>query len=227
MPFLSASISRVLLLQLAWLFTAVPGIGREEVEIKVLCFPKQAERATIEMHLGGEEVIGIDLQSHEFTLPQKVPRLAEWRFGRSGTDPEGRFTFDAQARVTPLAVGKQLLVFFRKGPRDEDGFSVVCLDPAGIGGRDYLVFNLTDGPVAGLVGGKRFHIAPGRRALLAPEADRGENLCFADLRYRRNDEWRSFFTSNWRLRDRSRAFIFVHRSRGQGPPRLHSVIDPL
>ena len=64
-------------------------------------------------------------------------------------------------------------------------------------------------------------------AIVKPDADRGERLCFASLSYLRDDKWRSFFSSNWKLRERSRTLIFVYSVPKQRSPRIHSVIDPL
>lgn len=206
---------------------ALPAAAQEEVAIKALCFPKQEGKASIEMLVGEEKVVEIPLQSHEFTLPKNVPRLGVWRFGTSGTDSEGNFTFTTHATVTPLAARRQLLLFVRKGPNNEDGFNILPLNPADVRGRNYVILNLSRGPVAGIVGGRKFRLAPGRRTIVAPEADRGDNLCFASLNYMRNDKWRPFFSSNWRLRPRSRALIIIYQTNGQRAPRIHSVIDPL
>jgi hypothetical protein len=209
------------------LATILPLAGDETVSVEALCFPRPADGATLELLVGGEKVIGIPLQSHEFTLPVQLPRLAEWRFGESGTDAQGGFTFTPRGAVTPLPAKRQLLIFIRKGAKDEDGFEVIALNPAKIEGRHYVLLNLTHGPVAGVVGGEKVRLPPGRRAIVAPAADRGEDLCFAGLQYRRDDKWRPFFSSNWRLRPNARVLVIIHQAAGWGAPRLHTVVDPL
>ena len=206
---------------------ALPASAEEEVKIRALCFPRQAGDSNIELLVGEEETVEISLQSHEFTLPVGVPRMAEWKFGRSSSDSEGNFRFETHATATPLGTRRQLLVFIRLGPQNEDGFKVLSLNPAKIKGKDYVLLNLTNGPVAGMVGGKKFRIPPGRRVILAPEPDRGEDLCFASLQYQRNEKWRPFFSSNWRLRKNSRSLILIYQTQGQRAPRIHSVIDPV
>ena len=201
--------------------------GKGEVVIKVLCFPRSEEKSTIEMLVGKKEVMEIPLQAHEFTLPKKVARRATWKFGKSRVNAKGEFRFETLATVTPLASDKQLLLFMRRGQKNNDGFVVVPINPATVDGRSYLFFNLTHRPIAGLVGGKKFHLASGQRVVVEPESNRGENLCFASLRYQRDKKWRPFFSSNWRLREKCRSLVFVYHPPGQKTPRIHSVIDPL
>lgn len=198
----------------------------ESVTVKALCFPRPEQDATLELLSGKDEVIKIPLQSHEFTLPIQVPRLAEWRFGKSGAGPEGGFTFKTQCRVKPLPAKQQLLLFIRKGTKD-DGFEVFPLNPEKIQGRNYVILNLTAGPITGVVGGEKLRLPPGRRAIVAPAADRGKDLCFASFHYQRDDKWRPFFSSNWRLRPNARVLVILYQATGQRAPRLHTVIDPL
>ena len=200
---------------------------QETVQVKDLCFPKQAAASEIEVLVAEGKTTTIKLQSHEFTLPVKLPRQSAWQFGKSGTDAEGKFTFTTQARAKPLPASKQLLVFIRKGPNNADGFRIIPLDAKDIKARDYLVMNLSSKEIAAVVGGQKFKLPPGRHATVHPKADRGEDLCFASLAYQRDDKWRPFFSSNWRLRDNCRTLIFLYNPRAKGSPRIHSVVDPL
>jgi hypothetical protein len=199
----------------------------DQVDIKLLCFPKTADEPKIEMLVGPGEVEELKLQAHEFTLPTKVPRLPVWTFGKSGTDGEGNFTFTTYATFQPPASKRQLLVFIREGPENKDGFRITSLDPKTLRGKHYHLTNLTKGPVAGTIGGQNFKLRPGGQTTVKPEADRGKNLCFASLSYLRNGKPRTFFSSNWKLRERSRALIFIYNPTGQQSPRMHSVIDPV
>ncbi|BCX48801.1 hypothetical protein HAHE_27090 [Haloferula helveola] len=201
--------------------------GADQVDVKVLCFPKTADVPTIELLVGPEKVEEIKLQAHEFTLPTKVPRLPVWKFGKSGTDGEGNFTFTTYAEFQPADLKRQLLVFIREGPKNEDGFRIRALDPKTLRGKQYHLTNLTTGPIAGTIGGKNFKLTPGSHTTVKPEADRGKNLCFASLSYLRNGKARTFFSSNWKLRERSRVLIFIYNTSGQQSPRIHSVVDPV
>ncbi|MDP7107916.1 MAG: hypothetical protein QGH41_12600, partial [Roseibacillus sp.] len=64
---------------------ATPLVQAQEVVITCLSFPKRPP-ASIELLVGPGKTVPISLQSHTLTDPLKVPRLAVWKFGKSGTN---------------------------------------------------------------------------------------------------------------------------------------------
>lgn len=208
---------------------ATSGAARaQEVQIECLSFPKHAVE-TIELLVGKEETIPVTLQSHALTTPLKVPRSATWQFGKSTTDKEGKFRFKTFGAIKPLGASKQLLLFIREGPAVADGLKVVALDAGktGFGASKMMLMNLADRPVAGQVGGQRFVLAPRKHVVIKPAADRGKNLCFADLRYQRDGKWRAFFSTNWPVLPDARGLIFIYNDPRSVSLKIHSVVDSL
>ncbi|NIP97115.1 MAG: hypothetical protein GWO24_28260, partial [Akkermansiaceae bacterium] len=81
----------------ATLVTGGRGLA-QEVRIECLSFPKQAVEE-IELLVGKEKTVPITLQSHTLTALQEVPRMATWRFGKSGQNQEGEFKFTTYGSV--------------------------------------------------------------------------------------------------------------------------------
>ena len=200
----------------------------QEVAIACLSFPKQAP-SSIELLVGPGKTVPITLQSHTLTESLKVPRLAIWKFGKSGTNAEGEFQFKSYGQIKPGAAREQLLLFLRKGPTPADGFRILALDSGktSFGASQMLFVNLAREQVAGLVGGKQFRLNPGKHIIIKPKADRGKNLCFASLKYLRANKWRTFFSTNWPTLTAARGLIFLYNDPRSRSVKMHSVVDSL
>lgn len=200
----------------------------QDVQLECLSFPKRAIEE-IELLVGEGKTIPITLQSHALTVPQKVPSLARWKLGKSSMDAQGKFHFTVYGEVKPLSVAKQLLLVVRKGAKVADGLNLLSLDAGktNFGASKMLIMNLTNQQIAGVVGGRKFLLTKGKHATIQPKANRGKNLCFADLRYQRDGKWRSFFSTNWPVLDNARGLVFIYRSSKSKSPKIHSIVDSL
>tara|TARA_B100000963_G_scaffold48890_1_gene37099 strand:+ start:1065 stop:1775 length:711 start_codon:yes stop_codon:yes gene_type:complete len=210
-----------------WCLIASPS-GAEEISIACLSFPKKAP-ASIELLVGPGKTIPITLQSHTLTEPVKVPRLQSWRFGKSGTNAAGEFAFKTYGQVKPGAPRNQLLVIVLKGSSPAAGLDILSLDgsPKSFGPSQMLFVNLAREQVAGLVGGKQFRLNSGKHAIIKPRADRGKNLCFASLKYKRATKWRTFFSTNWPTLEKARGLVFLYNDPRSQSVKMHSVVDSL
>ena len=206
-------------------FSAVTG---QQVRIETLSFPRQKVE-TIELLIGPEKTAEVTLQSHALANPLMVPRLPVWKFGKSEVSDEGKFRFKTFAEVKPGKPARQLLIFIRKGPKAAAGFQILTLDASknGFGDGKMFVMNLARQEVAGQIGGKRFVLAPGRHVVVKPAADRGEGLCYAVLRYQREEKWRTFFSTNWPVLEDARGMVFTYEDPRSKSIRLHSIVDSL
>ncbi len=200
----------------------------QEVFITCLSFPKQAP-SKIELLVGPGKTVPITLQSHTLTDSLKVPRLGVWKFGESSTDAEGKFRFKSFGQTKPGTAREQLLLFLRKGPTPADGLRVLTLDSrrTAFGPSQMLFVNLAREQVAGLVGGRQFRLNPGKHVIIKPTADRGENLCFASLKYLRDNKWRTFFSTNWPTLATARGLVFLYNDPRSRSVKMHSVVDSL
>ncbi len=205
-----------------------PRVQAQEVVITCLSFPKRTP-ASIELLVGPGKTVPINLQSHTLTDPLKVPRLAVWKFGKSGTNAAGEFRFKSYGQVRPGTARKQLLLFVHKGASPSDGLNILALndDKTAFGASQMLFVNLAREPVAGLVGGKQFRLDSGKHIIIKPKADRGKNLCFASLKYLRANKWRTFFSTNWPTLTTARGLVFLYNDPGSRSVKIHSVVDSL
>jgi hypothetical protein len=200
----------------------------QQVRIETLSFPKRAIEK-IELLVSPEETVEVTLQSHALADPLMVPRLPVWKFGKSEVGPEGKLKFETFAEVKPGSPTRQLLIFIRKGPAASDGFQILTLDAGktGFGEGKMFVMNLAKRQVAGQIGGKRFVLPRGRHVVVKPAADRGEGLCYAALRYQREGEWRTFFSTNWPMLTEARGLVFTYEDPRSKGLRMHSIVDSL
>jgi hypothetical protein len=210
-----------------WCLVASPSAA-EEISITCLSFPKQAP-ASIELLIGPGKTMPITLQSHSLTEPVKVPRLQAWRFGKSGTNAAGEFTFKTYGQLKPGTTRNQLLVFVLKGSAPAAGLNILSLNDStkSFGPSQMLFVNLAREQVAGLVGGKQFRLNPGKHTIIKPRADRGNNLCFASLKYMRATKWRTFFSTNWPVLSKARGLVFLYNDPRSQSVKMHSVVDSL
>ena len=216
---------------LALLLAALTGAQPARAQgasITCLSFPKQPP-ASIELLVGPGKTVPITLQSHTLTEPLKVPRLAVWKFGKSSTNAAGEFRFQTYGQIRPGKAREQLLLLIRKGPTPAKGLNIVSLDAGrtSFGPSQMLFMNLAREQVAGLVGGTQFRLEPGKHIIVKPKADRGENLCFASLKYMRGSKWRTFFSTNWPTLSNARGLIFLYNDPRSKSVRIHSVVDSL
>jgi hypothetical protein len=210
-----------------WCLVASPS-GAEEISVSCLSFPKKAP-ASIELLVGPGKTIPIILQSHTLTEPVKVPRLQSWRFGKSGTNAAGEFAFKTYGQVKPGAARNQLLVIVANGSSPAAGLNILSLDGSqkSFGPSQMLFVNLAREQVAGLVGGKQFRLNTGKHTIIKPQADRGNNLCFASLKYKRATKWRTFFSTNWPTLQNARGLVFLYNDPRSQSVKMHSVVDSL
>ena len=203
-------------------------LSAQEISITCLSFPKQSP-TSIELLVGPGKTVPITLQSHTLTEPLKVPRLQSWRFGKSGTNAAGEFTFKTYGALKPGTARNQLLVLVRKGSTPAAGLNILSLDDskASFGPSQMLFVNLAREQIAGLVGGKQFRLSPGKHTIIKPQADRGDNLCFASLKYKRATKWRTFFSTNWPTLQRARGLVFLYNDPRSQSVKMHSVVDSL
>lgn len=200
----------------------------QDVRIETLSFPKLPP-AKIELLTGPGETVEVTLQSHALADPLVVPRLPVWKFGRSEVGADGEPRFRTLAELKPGSARRQLLIFVRKGAGADDGFEVIPLNAgaSGFGDGKMFVMNLARRRVAGQVGGRQFVLAPGQHVVFKPVADRPGGLCYALLRYRKGEKWRTFFSTNWPILENARGLVFAYDGPRGKSVRLHSVVDSL
>ena len=204
------------------------------VDIECISFPKlkgDAILPRIEVLVGEEETEVIELPSHTLSERLTIPRLDVWKFGKSGRDAEGNFTFTTYAAVQPNDARRQLIIFIQKGPEPEAGYRVVVLDGSekNFGEKKLMFMNLADLDVEGEVGGRDFRLPSEGYLIMEQRVNRDPNLCYTNLRYKRDGKARSFLSTNWPLLKNSRGLVFFYPDprTTRKRVRMHSVVDSL
>ncbi len=199
----------------------------ESVTLRFVSFPRIADPQSVELLVGEGKILKIEIPSNELSAPYQVKRLAIWAVGKSGEDKEGKPKFNVYGKAKALSSSKQLLLLVRKGATDADGFRIIPFDNRAtqFGSRKFLFLNATRIDIAGEVGAQKFTLKPGRHTIIRPVADQGKNLCHATFFYRKEKAWKSFFSSNWPLRDNARGLIFFYHDPRTSRLKIHSIRD--
>lgn len=197
------------------------------VTLRIMAFPRSDEAGPLQLK-AGKRVIDLNVYSSSLTEPIQVPAARQWKFGQETTGTDGNPTFDVWGTGKAGTAKSQIIMLIRKGPKNSDGLRVLSFDdgPGKFGERQYLILNLSTAPIAGEIGGVKFGAKPAQPMVITPKPDQGDDLCHAQFFYRRNDEWQSFFSSNWPLADKTRALVIIYSGKGN-KLRLHTIEDLL
>lgn len=217
------------LLLLAWAASMHPCLAQqsENVTLRFVSFPRLAKPQPIELLIGEGKTLEIEIPSNQLSAPYSVKRLATWAVGKIGEGTDGTPKFKVYGKARALSSSQQLLLLVRKGATNADGFTIIPFDNRAtqFGSRKFLFLNATKIDIAGEVGAKKFALKPGRHTIIRPTADQGKDLCHAIFYYRKEKAWKSFFSSNWPLRDKARGLIFFYNDPRTSRLKLHSIRD--
>ncbi len=196
------------------------------VDLRVIVFPRAQDDQKISLVVG-KKLVEIEVAANRLTGPYKVERQANWTFGHPAVDEAGKPAFKTLGSTAALAAPAQILILFRKGRTNDDGFKVVAYSggPREFGGRQFLLLNLTRDRVGGDIGQVKFALKPAGHTVISPKSDAGENLCHATILLNRNERWTPFVSTNWPLRDDARGLVFIYQDPATGKIQLHAIRD--
>ncbi|BCX49452.1 hypothetical protein HAHE_33600 [Haloferula helveola] len=207
------------------LLTAFVSAQEGKVSLRFITFPRVKDAGPIEL-LTGKSVVQLTPPSNRLSDPVEVAAQDRWRFGKS-TEEDGKPAFDDWGTCNAGNARNQIVMLLRKGPANEDGFHVVCLDdgPKHFKQRQMFFMNLSRQPIAGEVGSVKFALKPGDQTIISPKPDKGEELCHATLLLERKKGWHPFLSSNWPLTKQTRGLIFIYNDPRTAKLRLHTIRD--
>jgi hypothetical protein len=147
--------------------------------------------------------------------------------GETTDGPDGKPMFKELGRTTAPASPQQILMLVRKGKDIADGFDLIALDSrtSGFGAGKYLFMNAAKVEVAGVVGEEKLVVKPNQHIIIKPKIPNGEHTVHAALYFRKNDEAKPFFSSEWRISDDARNLIFFYHDPQTTHIRLHAIKD--
>lgn len=219
---------------LAWLITGLvlslqPCRAQNAAEVSLRCisFPKSEEAVKVKLLVGEGKFLDIEAPSKWLSPPVRVAALGTWVVGETANGPDGKPVFKEFGRATAPASPEQILILVRKGKDNAAGFDLVALDAraSGFGAGHYLFMNAAKVDVAGVVGEEKFLVKPGQHMIIKPKIPNGEHTIHTALYFRKGDDAKPFFSSEWRISDDARNLIFFYHDPETTHIRLHAIKD--
>lgn len=204
----------------------------KQVELRFVSFPKVPDPAPFELQIGDGEVIEVEAPTNSLSKPYLVKPMTSWTLGESTVNPDGDPSFKVFGQVKSIAAKQQIILVIRKGKTNDDGLTLIPIDARveNFGGGRCLLMNASKVDIAGEIGGKKFMLKPGKRALLAPGVSNqknGRKYSSAKIFFRKNEKAEPFFSSVWRLNAKARSMVFVYHEPLNRRLRLHIIRDYL
>ena len=200
-----------------------------EVAFQFLAFPKRLNPEPIQLLIGDNKTIRIEIPGHELSPVYKVKPLASVVVGATGTNEKGETVFKIYGKAPALPSRKQIVLLMRKGEDNSDGFVVLPIDGdlAKFSGGDYFFINAAKMPVGGKIGDKTFALKPGQRTLLEPAPTHEGGGCQVTLSYQNQEKWKVFYDTRWSVNKRYRSLIFFYQDSETGSLGVAPIVDVL
>lgn len=198
-----------------------------EISLSFVSFPKSTEPVKVKLWLGEGKTIDIEAPSKRLSRPVRVAPLGAWAVGETTAGQDGKPVFKELGRTVAPNSPQQIVLLVRKGKDNADGFDLIALDgrASGFGAGKYLFLNATKVDVAGVVGEDKFMIKPSQHTIIKPKIPAGEHTVHTALYFRKGEDARPFFSSEWRASDDSRDLIFFYHDPQTTHIRLHTITD--
>ena len=206
-------------------------IALDQVELQFVSFPKAAESNSVELYTGEGKTIKVEIPTNNVSPSYKVARVPTWALGESVTDEEGKSKFTTFGKAPSIAAKKQLILVIRKGHDNSSGLTLYPIQNSEteLGGGKYLLMNMSKVDIAAELSDKKLALKPGKFSIVKPTPSSVKGVykyCETKFHFRlKNGEVRKFFSSNWRLNDKARSFIFFYHDPRNRKLRFHSIRD--
>jgi hypothetical protein len=199
----------------------------DTVKVRFLSFPKKMQIDSLQLRIGPEEAIEIDIPSNELSKTYQVPRQSVWAVGEWAQNEKGDQIFKSFGHAKALSSSTQLILLVRKGEDLADGLEVLPINNQvkHFGGGKFLFMNASKVDVAGEAGGKKFVVRPGKHTIVEPEAQFNGRTFHAMFYFRSDEGAKPFFSSKWPTSKTARGLIFFYHDPNTRRLRLHSIRD--
>lgn len=210
---------------------SLPCFAQEDlVNVRFVSFPKSHNAEPVELLVGKDKTIKIELPTNSISPVYKVDPLVEWNLGKSSTGAEGEFIFESYGKAPSLASANQLILVIRKGADDSDGYELIPMDNRhkNFGGGKYFFMNAAMVDIAVEIGDEKFVLTPRKHNLVEPKPSKVEGdrkYLYVYLHFRKGEEAIPFYSSTWRFSDKARCMVFFYHDTHTKQLRTHTIRD--
>jgi len=197
------------------------------VNLYFISFPKVANPEPLELLVGENVTMEVELPTNQISKAYQVPALSNWALGKSDPDAE-KFVFQSYGKSPSIKSKSQLVLVIRSDKKDSTDLELMTLDFSknAFGGGEYLFMNAAKVDIGGVIGDLKFVIKPGKNTLVAPKPTKtkdGRNYSYARFFFKNEDSAKGFFSATWRLNERARSMVFFYHDPGTRQIRLHII----
>jgi len=218
------------------LFLSVSAMAQEVqmVTLRFISFPKNANPQPVELLVGPGETMEINAPTNALSTPYQVKRLSTWSVGKiePAKSAEEKPTFKSYGSAPAPESNDQIILLIRNGKENQDGMQVIPMDNRSnnFGGGQFFFMNAAKVDIAGMLGGTKFTLKPGKFTIIKPaeltkREDDGKGLFFTEFYFRKDDEARPFFSSSWPHNDKARSMVFFYHDLTNDRLRMHTIRD--
>lgn len=196
---------------------SVMGVHAQDAKVNLsfVSFPRAFTVEPVELLIGPEKTIEVQMPAHTISAPVRVPQMAQWRLGKSSEGEDGEFIFEEYGSVEGSSSKNQTLVVFRPRDPGKNNFKIIRLDgdADGFAGGSQFFYNATKVPIAGVVGDQRFALKPNEYRLMRAKASyerKGREYLSVEFFYKVKEREEKFESTTWRHNDKVRHMVFFY-----------------
>ena len=208
------------------------GQDEEVVSLQFVSFPISNKSEPIELFLGDEKTIKVELPTSSLSPVYKVPAMSQWLLGEMKVNEEGEKVFKPFGKAKSAGGTKQLILVIREGATYKDGLKMIPLkyDVGNFSGGKYFIMNATKVDIGVQLGATQVALKPNTYKLAKPKESNevnGHKELFVKVFFRNKDGMKPFYNSKWRLNDKARNLVFFYHEPHHRRIRTHTIRDYL
>lgn len=221
-------LKRIFLLSSLCLFALSCFAQEGEIKLQFVTFPKLINAEPIELLIGNEETLEVELPTNSLSPVYTVKSLTECVLGRSSEGANGKFAFSTYGRSALLDSPEQLILVIRKGAKESDGFELIPMDSqeSGFGGGDYFFMNASMVDIAVEIGKEIVILKPRKHKIVQPKPSKVEGdrkYLYVYIHFRKGKEAVPFYSNTWRFSERARCMVFLYHDPHTKQLRTHTI----
>jgi hypothetical protein len=185
--------------------------GEAAILLRILCKQPVAGATDLAIVQEGGMLHELEIKRSLVTEPLPVARGELFLVRKSGDDPAK--ALDPFLKLTIPDAGKRFVLALFAAPEPTPGkpyeHRLIRTDNLQFGVSDLYLFNLTEVPIGGMLGKRKFRVAPNRSKVVTPDPDQAGGRVYQSRFYFKNgDETRLFNDTRWPLSKSARVYLF-------------------